>query len=104
MGSFLGLEKSKVVCFLEAKGTVGAKEPTGYRRRVPQFRRSQLPSVLPTILQRAGDLPAVHPTDGDPIEHGHIYVAPPDHHLLVEDSSVRLVRGPRENGHRPAID
>ena len=61
-------------------------------------------SVLPAILQRAGDLPAIHPTDGDAIEDGCIYVAPPDHHLLVEDESVRLVRGPRENGHRPAID
>jgi two-component system, chemotaxis family, protein-glutamate methylesterase/glutaminase len=61
-------------------------------------------SVLPAILTRAGELPASHPTDGEPIEAGHIYVAPPDNHLLVEDGVVRLARGPRENGHRPAID
>ncbi|HEX6700593.1 MAG TPA: chemotaxis protein CheB [Gaiellaceae bacterium] len=61
-------------------------------------------SVLPEILERAGDLPAIHPDDGEEIENGCIYVAPPDHHLLVEDGNARIVRGPRENGHRPAID
>lgn len=62
------------------------------------------PSVLPSILNRAGSLKAVHPEDGDPIENGRIYVAPPDRHLLVEKGRVRLTRGPRENLHRPAVD
>ncbi|HET7460776.1 MAG TPA: chemotaxis protein CheB [Longimicrobium sp.] len=61
-------------------------------------------SSLPAILSRAGTLPAVHPEDGDPIEPGRIYVAPPDLHLLVERGRIRLSRGPRENGHRPAVD
>jgi two-component system chemotaxis response regulator CheB len=61
-------------------------------------------SVLPSILSRAGALPAAHASDGDPIEHGRISVAPPDCHLLLEPDGVRVVRGPRENGHRPAID
>jgi len=61
-------------------------------------------SVLPRILSRAGALPAVHPSDGDAIEPGTIYVAPPDHHLLLEEGRIRLTRGPRENGHRPAVD
>ena len=61
-------------------------------------------SLLPQILDRAGPLPAAHPADGAPIEHGRIYVAPPDHHLLVHRGTVRVVRGPRENGHRPAVD
>jgi two-component system chemotaxis response regulator CheB len=62
------------------------------------------PSVLPQILTRAGRLPAEHPTDGTPLEAGHIYVAPPDQHLAVRDGRVALVRGPRENGHRPSVD
>lgn len=62
------------------------------------------PSAMPTILSRSGPLPAVHPKDGDPILPGRIYVAPPDHHLLIEPDRVRLSRGPTENGHRPSVD
>jgi two-component system chemotaxis response regulator CheB len=31
-------------------------------------------------------------------------VAPPDYHLLLEEGVIRLTRGPKENGFRPAID
>jgi two-component system, chemotaxis family, protein-glutamate methylesterase/glutaminase len=62
------------------------------------------PSVLPSILGRCGLLPASHAADGEILQAGRIYVAPPDHHLLVESRRVRLWRGPRENGMRPAID
>ena len=62
------------------------------------------PSGLPGILSRAGPLKAVHPEDGDRIEKGRIYVAPPDFHLLVERGRVRLARGPKENRYRPAVD
>ena len=61
-------------------------------------------SALPDILRRSGPLPASHVKDGEPIEHGRIYVAPPDHHLLIRPGHVHLTRGPRENGHRPAVD
>jgi two-component system chemotaxis response regulator CheB len=61
-------------------------------------------SVLPSILNRAGALPAVHPRDGQAIQPGRIYVAPPDHHLLIKDRHLRVTRGPRENRHRPAAD
>jgi two-component system, chemotaxis family, protein-glutamate methylesterase/glutaminase len=61
-------------------------------------------STLPRILSRAGPLPARHARDGEPIEPGRIYVAPPDCHLLLTEGQARLSRGPKENGHRPAID
>jgi two-component system chemotaxis response regulator CheB len=61
-------------------------------------------SVLPSILSRAGALPATHATDREPIECGRIYVAPPDRHLLLNNGRILVTRGPRENGHRPAID
>ena len=60
--------------------------------------------LLPTILGRAGPLPVKHPEDGETVERGHIYVAPPDLHMVVEPGCLRTFRGPRENRHRPAID
>lgn len=61
-------------------------------------------SAAPSILNAAGLLPAAHATDGEPIWAGRIYLAPPDHHLLVMPGHLRLSRGPRENRTRPAID
>ncbi|MBN8229579.1 chemotaxis protein CheB [Corallococcus macrosporus] len=65
---------------------------------------SQHRSYLPEILTRSGPLPAHHPQDGERLEQGRIYVAPNDRHLLVESGCVRVVKGPKENGHRPAVD
>ncbi|MBO0951681.1 chemotaxis protein CheB [Fibrella forsythiae] len=78
------------------------------------------PSMLPEILTRCGKLEARHPYDGEIIRPGQIYIAPPDHHLLVERDSTEwpasennnvpaigriLVRkGPKENRFRPSID
>jgi two-component system chemotaxis response regulator CheB len=61
-------------------------------------------SVLPTILSGAGPLPAKAAEDGERLEKGKIYVAPPDRHLLVERGQLRLTRGPRENRVRPCVD
>src|SRR5205085_12019028 len=66
---------------------------------------SHSPSALPAILKRRSRLDVTHGQDGQKYESGSIYIAPPDHHLLVQrNGTVRLVRGPRENRHRPAID
>ncbi|MBD2740086.1 chemotaxis protein CheB [Coleofasciculus sp. FACHB-1120] len=61
-------------------------------------------SLMPSILNRCGSLKASHPKDGEEIQLGRIYVAPPNYHLLVKRGCIHLARGPRENGHRPAID
>jgi two-component system, chemotaxis family, protein-glutamate methylesterase/glutaminase len=61
--------------------------------------------ILPEILLRAGPLPASNARQAEAIRPGHIYVAPPDHHLLLEPTGcVRLSRGPKENRFRPAVD
>lgn len=62
------------------------------------------PSLLPEILAKSTPLRVKHATGKEPIRPGHIYVAPPDRHLLVEWGNVRLSRGPKENRFRPAID
>ena len=62
-------------------------------------------SVLPEILSRSGTLLATRAIDGELFHPGHIYVAPPDYHLLLAAGRrMQLTRGPRENHHRPAID
>jgi two-component system, chemotaxis family, protein-glutamate methylesterase/glutaminase len=62
------------------------------------------PSFLAEILSRAGPLPATQMVNGEAITPGRIYVAPPDHHLLVEQGHVRVTRGPKENRFRPSVD
>ena len=61
-------------------------------------------SALAGILNRSGPLPAGTAADGEDVGRGRIYVAPPDAHLTVADGKIRLSHGPRENGHRPAVD
>jgi two-component system, chemotaxis family, protein-glutamate methylesterase/glutaminase len=61
-------------------------------------------SYMPEMLNRASGLSAKHAQDGRRIEPGKIYVAPPDHHVLIERGRMRLSHGPKENRHRPAID
>ncbi len=62
------------------------------------------PSSLPAILGRATSLPVSHATDREQFQPGHIYVAPPDFHMLVHRATIELSHGPRENHSRPAID
>ncbi|TMQ17748.1 MAG: chemotaxis protein CheB [Deltaproteobacteria bacterium] len=61
-------------------------------------------SVLPELLSRRGALPAIHPVHDERIEPGKIYVAPPDNHLQLRPGLIEVVRGPKDNGHRPAVD
>jgi two-component system chemotaxis response regulator CheB len=59
---------------------------------------------LPDILRRRTDLAVETATDGAELAAGTVYVAPSDRHVLIGESGLRVVRGPRENGFRPAID
>src|SRR5688572_13010110 len=60
--------------------------------------------LMPEIIRRTASLSVAHGVDGDSVRRGHIYVAPPDHHLQIDGTRVRISRGPRENFHRPSID
>ena len=62
------------------------------------------PGRLVEILQRRTVLRVSWAEDDGAIEAGHVYVAPPDHHLVVEGGRTRLTRGAPEHHNRPAID
>jgi two-component system chemotaxis response regulator CheB len=62
------------------------------------------PSVLPRILARHAVVPVLRAEDHLHLQPGTVTVAVPDRHLLVSGHEVRVVEGPSENGHRPAID
>jgi two-component system, chemotaxis family, protein-glutamate methylesterase/glutaminase len=59
---------------------------------------------LPKVLARRSAFPVEAAADGAVLRHGTVYVAPADRHVVVAAKGLRVVRGPRENGFRPAID
>lgn len=65
---------------------------------------SQGLGILSTVASASGKLPVRPAENGLKIENGHVYLAVPDHHLLLADGHMMLGRGPRENMARPAID
>lgn len=62
------------------------------------------PSVLPSLLARPGRLPASFGRNDELIEQGHIYVAPPDHHMVLDRSRIWLNQGAKVHHTRPAAD
>ncbi len=61
-------------------------------------------SSLDRVLGRFTGLPVMLARDLEPIKRRHIYVAEPDHHLILEQTQVRSIRGPKENWFRPSVD
>ncbi len=61
-------------------------------------------SALPLVLGRASRLAVEQAVDRAPLRRGRVFVAAPDHHLLIEGEALRVVRGPKENRQRPSID
>jgi len=61
-------------------------------------------SMLAEVLQRSSRLPVSEPKHAERFAKGKIYLAPRDHHLIVEDGRLLLTRGPKEHYTRPAVD
>ena len=55
-------------------------------------------------IKKAGHYKAAYVREGEPIQPGKIYIAPPGYHTLVRNDSLHLSNGPRVNLARPAID
>ena len=62
------------------------------------------PGLLARVLGPTSSLPVSTAEEGQSFESGHVYVAPPDRHLIVGHDHVHVRRGPCEHGARPAID
>jgi two-component system chemotaxis response regulator CheB len=91
---------------IEAIAHVLRQLPAGFKAPVfiTQHVGRTSSGFLPMILGRATTLPVMHPREGQRIENGTVYVAPPDHHLLVRGDVMHLSRGPEENHCRPSVD
>lgn len=61
-------------------------------------------NYLVQMLAGKGPLEVAEPSDGEEIKPGIIYIARPNHHLLIKNGYVITPYGPRENRFRPAID
>jgi two-component system chemotaxis response regulator CheB len=60
-------------------------------------------SEMPGLLTKCSALPVEFGSERE-LSPGHVYIAPPDHHLIVERGRLKLSRAPRENFARPSID
>lgn len=56
------------------------------------------------LLQKATALPCSHARHGETFEGGRVYLAPPDHHMMIKSEKFLVTKGARENGRRPSID
>jgi two-component system chemotaxis response regulator CheB len=61
-------------------------------------------SHLDHILQSVTSMPVSFASDRQRIMPDCVYVASPDRHLMVEQDTIRITRGPRESRARPAVD
>jgi two-component system chemotaxis response regulator CheB len=66
--------------------------------------KSAIADILVTRLEKATSLSCEVAKNGVMIQPGHIYIAPPDVHLLVGDGKIIIGHGPPENRFRPSID
>jgi two-component system chemotaxis response regulator CheB len=66
--------------------------------------RKSNPDNIIEIFQRHTALQCEVARDKMEIEKGKIYLAQPEHHLMVKDQIIRLNQGPEENRYRPSID
>jgi len=61
-------------------------------------------SLLDVVLSRAGPIRVEWARDRMAVEPGRAFIAPKGKHLLLEPGRMRVLGGPKENGHRPAVD
>lgn len=71
---------------------------------IVQHRHRESDAVLSQVLQRQITLPIKEAEDKDLLQPGHVYLAPPDYHLLVEPGYLSLSTDEPVSYARPSID
>jgi two-component system chemotaxis response regulator CheB len=66
--------------------------------------RSSFGPTLVRHIQNVTSYECVLAADGLAIEKGHLYMALPDHHLLIKPNVMLVTKGAHENRWRPSID
>jgi two-component system chemotaxis response regulator CheB len=62
-------------------------------------------TVLLDVLNKFGNIKCEHAVNGTKLKNGHLYLAPSDYHLMIDEQEKILVtKGAQENKSRPAID
>ncbi|UKT63019.1 chemotaxis protein CheB [Pedobacter mucosus] len=62
-------------------------------------------NVLLDALNKIGNIKCEHAQNGTRLKNSHLYLAPSDHHLMIdEDERILVTKGAQENRSRPAID
>ena len=92
---------------LQALGTVLGALPVGFPASVliVLHMHPNSPMQLAEILECQGSLPVSYAHSAASISLGHVYLAPPDHHLTIDpDGRLHLNKGPKEHHTRPAAD
>ncbi|HKY71357.1 MAG TPA: chemotaxis protein CheB [Nitrospira sp.] len=105
-----GVKRDVIVIGASAGGVMALTElfaalPQGLPASVAVvLHRSAVPGELASVLGRRSVFPVIEPENNAPLKPGVIYLAPPDHHLLLQRHSVVVHRGPKEHSTRPSID
>jgi two-component system chemotaxis response regulator CheB len=61
-------------------------------------------SIIKQYFEKNTNYTCLIPQNEEQIKAGHIYIAPPDFHMLLKGSVIRLTKGPHENRWRPSIN
>ena len=69
-----------------------------------QHRSRDLESLLGTFLQERTERPVREIEDKEPLQPGHVYLAPPNYHVLIEAGFCSLSIDPPVRFSRPSID
>jgi two-component system chemotaxis response regulator CheB len=91
---------------LAALRTLVGALPASFRMAVTlvQHRHKDSDHVLRALLQERSPLTVCEVEDKMPLEEGHIYVAPPDYHTLIEPGHFALSTEAPVRFSRPSID